>query len=79
MKKEKELVEREVEIRKKEEVEKERLEKTKKDEGKKMLNEIMREQQRKMKEIEAQIEAMIKRSQDTNNILWSIMEGQKAL
>ena len=60
MKKEKELAEREVEIRKKEEVEKERLEKTKKDEGKKMLNEIMREQQRKMKEIEAQIEAMTK-------------------
>ena len=43
-----------------EEEEKIRLEKTKKDEGKKMLDEIMREQQRKMKEIEAQIEAMTK-------------------
>ena len=53
----------EEEKRKKEEVEKlekERLEKTKKDEGKKMLDEIMREQQRKMKEMMAQIEAMTK-------------------
>ena len=32
----------------------------KKDEGKKILDKIMREQQRKMKEIEAQIEAMTK-------------------
>jgi len=36
------------------------LEKTKKDEGKKMLDEIMREQQKKMKEMMAQIEAMTK-------------------
>jgi len=43
-----------------EKLEKERLEKMKKDEGKKMLDEIMREQQRKMKEIMAQIEAMTK-------------------
>jgi len=32
----------------------------KKDEGKKMLEEIMKEQQRKMKELDAQIEAMTK-------------------
>ena len=43
-----------------EEEEKIRLEKTKKEEGKKILNEIMKEQQRKMKEIEAQIKAMTK-------------------
>jgi len=40
--------------------EKIRLEKTKKDEGKKILDKIMREQQRKIKKIEAQIEAMTK-------------------
>ena len=43
-----------------EEEEKMRLEKMKKDEGKKMLDEIVREQQRKMKEMMTQIEAMTK-------------------
>ena len=43
-----------------EEEEKIRLEKMKKDEGKKMLDEIVREQQKKMKEMMTQIEAMTK-------------------
>jgi len=43
-----------------EEEEKIRLEKTKKDEGKKMLDEILREQQRQMKEMQAQMEALQK-------------------
>jgi len=58
-----------------EEEEKIRLEKMKKDEGKKMLDEIMKEQQRKMKELNAQIEAMTKEVKTTTmffGISWKV-------
>jgi len=63
--KERERLEKEKKVKKEEKIrleeeEKMRLEKMKKDEGKKMLDEIMREQQKKMKEIMTQIKAMTK-------------------